>query len=187
MRVSLAQKAAEEKEIYGRWQVQEVVAASTRKVKAMCLDCTTIYIVDLYSLRRKDRNNTRCRSCTNKIISANNRQGPGEALLKNVFHYYKKNAKTRELSWNLSFDAFCTIILSRCWYCNSDPSRIVESSWDSILVNGVDRIDSNLGYQDDNVVSCCQHCNYAKRKMSQSDFISLCRKVVDNDNRRNRT
>ncbi len=45
-------------------------------------------------------------------------------------------------------------------------------------MNGVDRVDSSRGYVKDNVVSCCKHCNLAKRDRTAEDFIKHCRKVV---------
>lgn len=35
---------------------------------------------------------------------------------------------------------------------------------------GLDRIDSTKGYTMDNLVSCCETCNRAKRHMSLAEF-----------------
>lgn len=45
-----------------------------------------------------------------------------------------------------------------------------------MLLNGIDRIDSDLGYVDGNVKSCCFICNRAKGNLSIIDF----RKWIDN-------
>src|SRR6478609_11085522 len=101
-RVVLAEAAVSNREIYGRWQVEERVDGSTRKVKARCLDCDTLYEVDLFELRRTDRGHPRrCKRCNNQIIIANNKLPPGEALVRNQLHEYKKAARKRGVSWNL--------------------------------------------------------------------------------------
>lgn len=178
MRVSLAQHAVDTNEVYGRWRVESRVENSTRKVHARCLDCNKVYVVDLYGLRRKDRPNIRCQSCNNKLISANNRLAPGLALVRYTLHEYKKAASFRGYSWELSGEIFQDLIFGKCYFCGCEPNRMVENSWDSILVNGIDRLDNSLGYQEGNVVTCCKDCNYAKRAMSAKEFINLCRRVT---------
>ena len=37
-------------------------------------------------------------------------------------------------------------------------------------MNGIDRINSSLGYVDGNVVPCCGTCNKMKMAMDESDF-----------------
>ena len=37
--------------------------------------------------------------------------------------------------------------------------------------NGLDRVDSNLGYTLDNVLPCCSICNYAKQDLRQDVFM----------------
>lgn len=184
MKVSLAQQAVESNEVYGRWRVEGRVENSTRKVKARCLDCTRVYVVDLYSLRRKDRANIRCQSCSNKLISASNKLAPGMALVRHRLHEYKKSARIRGYSWDISGEFFQDLIFGACHFCGTGPSTLVENSWDSIVVNGIDRLDNSIGYQAENVVTCCKDCNYAKRALTERQFIDLCERVTrHNDNR----
>ena len=46
--------------------------------------------------------------------------------------------------------------------------------------NGVDRIDSSLGYTIDNCVACCDKCNYAKHDLSTEDFKEWIIKIYNN-------
>lgn len=176
--MNIAQRAVDERTIYGRWRVEARVAGSTRKVVARCLDCDTCHEVDLYGLRRKDRRNERCQACSNRLISASNKLPPREALLRGQYHEYRKNAAKRGILWSINSDHFRVLVQSNCHYCGVEPNRRVESSWDSILMNGIDRLDSSDYYRPGNVVTCCKDCNYAKRSMSASDFLNLCRRVV---------
>ena len=40
------------------------------------------------------------------------------------------------------------------------------------MFNGLDRVDSDKGYDLNNVVTCCIHCNIAKRDRPVKDFIA---------------
>ena len=44
--------------------------------------------------------------------------------------------------------------------------------------NGVDRVDSSLGYIEENCVPCCKFCNYAKRALPVDVFIGWARQLV---------
>ena len=69
-----------------------------------------------------------------------------------------------------------------CFYCNTDPSNIAnyaktdkKSSQKAIeqanfIYNGLDRVNSNFPYNKNNIVPCCKYCNFAKNKLSLSDF-----------------
>lgn len=43
--------------------------------------------------------------------------------------------------------------------------------------NGIDRIDSALGYIEGNVQPCCKEANLAKLNMSEEDFLQLIREI----------
>ena len=45
--------------------------------------------------------------------------------------------------------------------------------------NGIDRVDSKLGYLPHNVVSCCRLCNQAKSNLDPQEFIALCRRIAE--------
>jgi len=46
------------------------------------------------------------------------------------------------------------------------------------LYNGVDRVDSNKDYTEDNVVSCCKICNYAKHTMGTYQFMDWIKRLI---------
>ena len=47
-------------------------------------------------------------------------------------------------------------------------------------VNGIDRIDSNIGYIKENCVSCCWTCNKMKNNFSQKEFLEKINKIYCN-------
>lgn len=58
----------------------------------------------------------------------------------------------------ISEKEFNTIRENNCKYCgNPGP-------------NGIDRVDNSKGYQKENCVPCCKHCNYIKGDLSISDY-----------------
>ncbi|WNC72720.1 hypothetical protein RGQ13_01695 [Thalassotalea psychrophila] len=85
---------------------------------------------------------------------------------------YKRNAKERGIEFNLLESLFKRLISSRCYYCNTVPSQVrrhVKKGM-AIKINGIDRINNNLGYTEQNSVPCCKTCNRMKSDMSLKGF-----------------
>ena len=92
----------------------------------------------------------------------------------------------------ISFNLFCELVYQPCFYCGI-PSKngkcIEDYSCDNkkkkklseikIFINGVDRIDSSIGYIDGNVLPCCKICNLAKNDMSKDIFLEWIKRVND--------
>lgn len=101
--------------------------------------------------------------------------------LYNAFAQYKTNAKKRNLTFDLSFEEFRSLLDSPCYYCGLNPSH----KWPSVsrlnpsfyTGSGVDRRISSVGYYIDNCVSCCTQCNIAKKNYSEDEFISWVHRV----------
>jgi hypothetical protein len=70
-------------------------------------------------------------------------------------------ADVRHHDNEISGEVFKEMCLISCWYCGG----FSESG-----VNGIDRINSDLGYLKNNVRSCCKRCNYAKNNMTEQEF-----------------
>ena len=89
---------------------------------------------------------------------------------------YKNSAKVRGLTFNITENQFRHLIYSNCFYCNSEP---VEYS-NKFVRNGIDRYDSNIGYEYDNVISCCKVCNKMKSNLSTKEFINKVNAIKNN-------
>jgi hypothetical protein len=105
---------------------------------------------------------------------------------------YKAGAKKRKLEWGLSYFEFARVASGKCFYCNAEPKI-----WDcvsgapsvrkdcpninpeeyKIKFNGVDRLNSDIGYVSDNVVSCCVKCNRAKSDLTIEEFRNLIERI----------
>ncbi len=84
---------------------------------------------------------------------------------------YKKGAKVRDLDFELEKEEFDEMIQNKCHYCGEK---------DDIILNGVDRLDSNIGYNSENCVSCCNMCNYLKRTLSKDEFLNKIKHIMSN-------
>ncbi len=103
------------------------------------------------------------------------KQTPRESSAKAIWSGpYKKE---------LPFDDFMKLSQENCYYCNAEPGNLFnvakgkkKSALSTIaqadfIYNGLDRVDSSKTHTLDNVVTCCKHCNYAKRERSQEEFL----------------
>lgn len=105
-----------------------------------------------------------------------NRLPPGEAALKNKFSHYRKTAKKRYLSFDISIEIFQNIITSECHFCGAPPQMVFKPKTivESFPMNGIDRKDNSLGYTIDNCLPCCGVCNFMKGRLDYYDFIARC-------------
>lgn len=154
---------------FGRLLVIETVPRywKTRRYtyyKCKC-DCGKIIITSLI-------NTNSCGCFQKNDVTERNRKQLGWATQTSVWHYYKRNAMTRKLSWELTKEQFLDLIKQKCYYCKVEPWNLIEkSSGDWAVVSGIDRKDNNIGYIINNCVPCCKICNRAKLNLDYSTFI----------------
>jgi len=79
--------------------------------------------------------------------------------LKAKYIEYKSSAKKRNIPFNISLEEFQTFWQKNCHYCGSAISTI-----------GLDRIDSSLGYELENLRSCCTMCNRMKLDSTEEQW-----------------
>lgn len=87
---------------------------------------------------------------------------------ENRYNIYKKNAKRRNINFNLSKEEFYNLTSKECYYCGE---KIKE-------YNGIDRIDSVKGYELNNCVSCCEICNKMKSNYNKEEWILHMKKII---------
>lgn len=79
------------------------------------------------------------------------------------------------LGWDLSLDAYKKLVTGDCFYCGQPPHQkpqgVITLAF-GLKRNGIDRVDNEKGYTEDNTVSCCTSCNREKRGQSQEVFLS---------------
>lgn len=97
---------------------------------------------------------------------------------------YKRGAKTRGLVFDIGIDFFAKMSSLPCSYCGRsgvnrmNVRRASLGDIEPVSYNGIDRVDSSIGYVESNCVPCCGECNRAKSDMSAEHFVDLCRMVA---------
>ena len=104
-----------------------------------------------------------------------------DAVCLHNFQRYRQSAKKRNLSFTLTLESFKNLITSPCHYCNKIiPNKNRFEIDEDVAVVGVDRKDSNIGYEIDNCLPCCSNCNYMKRDQSYDNFLTTCKLISEN-------
>lgn len=99
-----------------------------------------------------------CRCCVKDVRSE---------IANRSYNIYKASAKERNLSFNISPAHFDHLIKSNCFYCYAEPRMYSEN----IERVGIDRLNNSIGYEPENVISCCEDCNMKKGTSSILEFI----------------
>lgn len=102
------------------------------------------------------------------------KKGSGEASLSWLYRTYKRRAKLKGMRFTLDLKQFKSITSSDCFYCGDEPAQSANNHRNNgtYIYNGIDRIDSGLGYNENNCRPACGRCNKAKNVMNESDFFS---------------
>ena len=104
----------------------------------------------------------------------------GESAFNSLLDTYKRNARTRGLSFRLTKEQFRSITGEPCFYCKAGPSAIIERPRQNgiYVYNGIDRVDNTKGYSVSNCVPCCKICNWMKNDMDQKEFLTHVHKMT---------
>ncbi len=105
-----------------------------------------------------------------------------EVAVHTVWLRYVHNSKIRNISFDLSEDDVKFYMGHNCHYCNSPPNNTLvmkNISGDRYFkYNGIDRIDSNIGYRNNNCLPCCRMCNIAKSNSTLDEFLTWAKALV---------
>jgi len=83
-----------------------------------------------------------------------------------VYSSYITSAKNKKLSFKINKCVFMIITNRPCYMCGKKSTTEHQ--------NGLDRIDSSIGYLENNVYSCCGNCNFMKKNYSYKRIIDKC-------------
>jgi len=157
---------------FGEWKV--ISYDGDGKWKCQC-SCGT-----LKSLKSAELTNSKSKSCGCKRFEymAKTNTLPNNKSQKNkILNTYKKHAQSRNLEFKLTAKEFEQLIIEDCYYCGIQPSNIKNP--DSVnkygnispfRYNGIDRVDSSVGYTIENCVSCCKLCNRSKGELPLNEW-----------------
>lgn len=104
---------------------------------------------------------------------------PGVSSFNLLFNTYKNNAERRGKPFFLTKIEFKELTQQNCFYCNREPSqeRGGKTLKKKYVYNGIDRLDSSVGYIKENCVPCCGVCNKAKMSMNYQEFIDVIESI----------
>lgn len=108
-----------------------------------------------------------------------------EKDLKALYTIFFHGAKVRKkdiFKIPLDFEQWKILVVQDCFYCGAPPiiRKMPHKTlpfMSSIATNGIDRVDSAVGYTLDNCVACCYSCNKAKSSLSLPEFLALIEKI----------
>lgn len=106
----------------------------------------------------------------------------GYGSCTSIIHAYKRNARKRELKWDLTREQAVHFFEQRCFYCGSSPANKhhAKNGYGAFTYNGIDRVDNTLGYTPSNCVPCCGACNTMKLNGTLLEFIERVQAVHAN-------
>jgi 5-methylcytosine-specific restriction endonuclease McrA len=88
----------------------------------------------------------------------------------------RKCGYRRDFVFELTTFQAAKMLLAECYYCGHIPDIKNPAA---NPYNGIDRLDSSLGYVPGNIVTACRQCNIAKHVMSEVDFFSLVKRIAN--------
>jgi hypothetical protein len=121
-----------------------------------CVSCNVERPIEKFSFIQKWRRNS-CNQC---------RRHQSNKSVRCRWTEYKRKAKTRGKVFELTEKQFKSFENSSCFYCGDDLDYI-----------RLDRINNDLGYIIDNVVSCCHKCNSFKYTLDKKEFLDHVSKI----------
>lgn len=137
---------------YRRWQCQ--------------CDCGRLFLITTKQIHRGQKS-CGCLSILSKFHEREPKYVIGGARL----NQYVNGARKRNLVWELSKEQFFNLLFANCYYCGTEPLTLVKKNKHQYMVNGIDRMNNNVGYTNDNSVSCCIFCNRAKNNSTLEEFM----------------
>lgn len=163
------------------------------KYSAWLCQCTCGNIKAVKSQDLKDGSTKSCGCLNNE-----KRTTRAPEMYSTLIKYDPQHAAARRIyqkryaDGDLDIETFKILSKMNCYYCDGEPNNIFSFGTDDkkasknkikegkYIYNGLDRIDSSLPHNKENVVACCKHCNYAKRDRTFLEFKLWAEKLYFN-------
>ena len=174
---------------FGRLKVISILKERGNKnqIKWKCVcDCGNNHIVTGESLRA---GKTKSCGCLKKEMKAHNYNNDRvDAILRIQYFHLGRRHNKKFKTKIISFNRFKELSFKKCKYCGLISSKIIEDRYcdmkskkkisdTNISINGIDRVNSSLGYTKNNTVACCLYCNRAKMDMERNDFLEFIKRA----------
>jgi hypothetical protein len=162
---------------HGKLVVKEFIERKNNNTFWKCIcDCGKEHIASVKNLRS---GSTISCGCKREAWLKSKRKGFGESSFNQLYKNYERTAKNKSLPFQIDKNLFKQITQQDCFYCGCKPLQITKnkSGYGNYIYNGVDRINNNLGYIDNNIVPCCTQCNTMKMDYSMLEFTDKIRLI----------
>jgi hypothetical protein len=144
----------------------------------LCLDCGRTLTEEIRAKGKHDKPLRRCVPCYEKLLKQESERPDRERNFKAeaftnkhvIWNHYVKGAKKRGIHFAISKTLFESLIMKPCFYC--DDKKEGE-------VHGIDRVDNQKGYIEENVVPCCETCNVLKGSQHPQEFIDKMKAIYE--------
>lgn len=172
---------------FGRWTVlRYAIEKPSKKAYWLCrCECGAERFVVGDSLRAGTSVSCGCYRINILMAEEGRNSGPdGVAAFNSLYSNYKLGAKARNLEFCLSKPEFECLTKESCEYCGVSPSQVFDNGGKAspYTYNGIDRVNSNEGYNVSNTVPCCKTCNYAKHNLTMEQFTKWIARLVSFQN-----
>ncbi len=119
--------------------------------------------------RWRDKYPEKRRALTRKYKDKLRRTRP----LRYEYEMLKKRARKIGLREIIDYDDYAKLVIMSCHYCGAAPVDRGRGPR-----NGLDRVNNELGYVQENVVTACVTCNFAKGTLSIGEFLAWVERVA---------
>lgn len=164
-----------------------------------CTKCNEVFdLTNFYTTGKKvsgePKYNSWCKKCISEKQSSYHKKTWGEDKLQYTSFKRTKSVRSylsylrgRALGRRKDIDIDINHLLN-VW--EKQEGKCALTGWDMTMILGqgiiqtncsIDRIDSSVGYTEDNIQLVCRIVNISKSNMPLNDFVNLCKSVVDNN------
>lgn len=165
------QRAADNEKYAKRKQLSRVLQTVTHTTQRVCAQCGKDFEK---FITRSGKESVNCTACNTAQAKQDEKRKERirnykEERTKHMDNYFKEyvvSAAKRGYQMDLQFDAFSTLVIAECHYCGHKTKG---------EVNGIDRVDNSIGYQEDNCVTACWKCNRMKHIYDKEFFLDKCK------------
>lgn len=112
-----------------------------------------------------------------------NTKSNGIAAKNSIYNSYVQRSRKKKIQFAIAKEEFYELIGSNCHYCGCSPRNTTDTLGQKTMnghinYNGLDRVNNNLGYTLDNIVTCCEICNKAKRDLTYTEFMEWIQQIA---------
>lgn len=120
-----------------------------------------------------------CMSCSRQRFLKN--VGKDEVSFRALYRAYQNRAEAIGVAFEISPEKFRELTQRPCYYCDKPPISAARRTLKNApyLYNGLDRLNREGGYTQNNIVTCCKQCNYSKHVQSWQEFMECAKRIYE--------